>query len=135
LIPDKAPQTLASVSFSSDKNNTFLAGGTSSGTVLLWNMNDLLRDPSTLPIILQGGVKVYDEVIFAPDNKWVFAYGSEEPLKAWRVNFEDVLNFACEVAGRNLSPTEWDLYGFTEEYRATCSNSAVQAQTVSTPAP
>jgi len=83
-------------------------------------MSDLLNDSGTLPIVLQGGAKAYDHIAFMPDNQWILAYGTDEPLKAWRSKFDDVLKFACEAAGRNLSQAEWEKYGFTEDYHATC---------------
>jgi len=136
LIPNRALNALASLSFNSDKGNIMLAGGTTNGKILLWNMNDLLSDVNTSPIVLQGGVKAYDEIAFTPDNSWILAYGSEEPLKAWRAKFEEVMEFACAAAGRNLTPSEWTKYGFTEAYRKTCEQWSLASERISiTPTP
>jgi WD40 repeat protein len=121
LIPNRALNALTSLAFNLDENNMVVVGGTANGKVLLWNLSDLLNDPNSLPIVLQGGVKAYDQIVFTPDNNWLLAFGANEPLKAWRANFEDILKFACEGAGRNLSRSEWARYGFTEDYRATCT--------------
>ena len=97
-----------------------VAGGTSNGKILLWNMSKLLNNSGTVPIVLQGGAKAYNHIAFTPDNQWILAYGAEEPLKAWRAKLDEALKFACEEAGRNLSLAEWEKYGFTEDYHATC---------------
>ncbi len=120
LLLNRALNALTSLAFNLDKNNSMVVGGTANGKILIWNLSDLLNSPNSLPIILQGGVKAYDQIAFTPDGNWLLAYGANEPLKAWRANFEDILSFACEAAGRNLSRGEWTRYGFTEDYRATC---------------
>jgi WD40 repeat protein len=135
LIPNRALHTLASLTFNSDKENILLAGGTTNGKILLWSMNDLLKDPNTLPIVLQGGVKSYNAITFTPDNEWIIANGTDEPIQAWRVRFDDVLKFACEAAGRNLTRAEWAQYSFTEPYRATCPQWSLEPESTPTPTP
>lgn len=133
LIPNRSLYALVSINFSGDEDNILLAGGTANGRILLWNLEELLQDPETSPTVLQGGERAYDRIYFTPDNRWILAHGEKEPLKAWRVLAEDVLEFACEVAGRNLSLDEWIRYGFTEEYRATCAERQVDARTSPSP--
>lgn len=133
LIPNQSINALTSITFNSDENNMLLAGGTSNGKILLWDLNELLMNEGTLPTVLQGGSKAYESISFSRDNKWILAYGDREPLKAWRVNPQDILGFACEVVGRNLSQDEWIKYGFTENYRATCNQGHVDAKTSVSP--
>ena len=55
-----------------------------------------------------------------PDGKAV-ATNSPRGVAVWDIDPEHLADAACRVAGRNLTPTEWDTYlGNAGEYRATC---------------
>ena len=38
----------------------------------------------------------------------------------WNLDPSTWRDIACRVVGRNLTPTEWETYGFTEPFRHTC---------------
>ena len=63
---------------------------------------------------LTGGIR--------PDGKAV-ATNSPRGVTIWDINPDHLAHAACQVAGRNLTPTEWDTYlARLGNYRATCPN-------------
>jgi WD40 repeat protein len=55
-----------------------------------------------------------------PDGKTV-AVNGREGLAVWSLEPDRLAEAACRLAGRNLTPTEWDAYlGHLGDYRATC---------------
>jgi WD40 repeat protein len=128
IIPGLGNQ-VTDVAISQD--NSLLAAGTNTGKMLLWTIDDLLA--GSTPLILSGGSKAFDHIEFTPDGRWLIGSGPEQPILIWHVQFDEVLALACETIGRNLTRAEWAQYGFTDEYRATCLQWPVEAETTSTP--
>jgi WD40 repeat protein len=57
-----------------------------------------------------------------PDGKAV-ATNSPHGVAIWDIDPEHLADAACQFAGRNLTPSEWDTYlGDPGDYRATCPN-------------
>jgi WD40 repeat protein len=100
-------------------DGTMLAAGTNAGKTLLWKIEDLLA--GNPPLTLFGGSKAFNHLEFSPDGRWLIGSGSEQPILLWHVRFDEALKLACEVVGRNLTPEEWSQNGFTDDYRATCT--------------
>ena len=49
------------------------------------------------------------------------AVNGREGLAVWSLEPDRLAEAACRLAGRNLTPTEWDAYlGHLGDYRATC---------------
>jgi len=107
-------------------DGSLLAAGTNTGKMLRWTIDDLLA--GSTPLILSGGTKAFDHIEFTPDGRWLIGSGSEQPILLWHVQFDEVLQLACETVGRNLTQSEWAQYGFTEPYRATCPQWPLEAE-------
>jgi WD40 repeat protein len=57
-----------------------------------------------------------------PDGRAV-ATNSPDGVAVWDIDPEHLADAACQVAGRNLTRSEWDTYlGHAGDYRATCPN-------------
>ena len=131
-IPLNSPgYQVLSLKFSPD--GTWLAGGTTDGKVLLWNM--LTLDTDTIPYILRGGNKAYEDLFFTNDGRWLFAGGAYANYVGWRMETQELINLACVNAARNLTRAEWAQYGFTEDYRATCLQWPVELEPIATSMP
>jgi hypothetical protein len=51
------------------------------------------------------------------------AINDRHGIALWDINPEHLAEAACRLAGRNLTPTEWDTYLADEgDYRPTCPN-------------
>ena len=122
---------LASLAFSPD--GAWLAAGTSTGKVLLWNMRE--DGPESVFYVLDGGSKTYNQLFFSKDGRWLLAGGPEEEFVSWHMETNTLLEMACTSAGRNLTRAEWTQYGFTENYRATCPQWPIEPEPTSTPTP
>jgi WD40 repeat protein len=120
---------IAALAFNHD--GSLLAGGASSGKILLWKMTNF--DPNSPPTLLTGGTQDYNRVVFTSDGRLLIADGPNAPIIAWHMNLETMLSLACQAAGRNLTQTEWNLYGFTEDYRATCPQWPLEPEATATP--
>ena len=84
------------------------------GTARLWDLQDLSKDPVVLQHVESVGLPVMSQngnyLITSTNN---FTY-------IWRMDFDEVHDLACRLAGRNLTQAEWSKYLGSLEYRRTC---------------
>jgi len=92
-------------------NSDILTGTTEFDDSLIWELSSILEDPSSIPVVSTVGK------FMTSDGKWLFS-----------LNYDDLLKAVCPSIGRNLTRNEWELYGFTEDYRATCPQFAVEEE-------
>ena len=96
--------------------SSFVTGG-SDGRVLLWDgVNGELR--SALP----ADYGTWPMPAFLPDSRTVIL-ASHEPTSRvyhWDTNVDYWIEFACQVAGRNLTEEEWQEAFGDDPYRETC---------------
>lgn len=57
-----------------------------------------------------------NSAIFSGDGKQVYAGGADNLLRVWEVDINDLVDYACAVIGRDLTPAERQKYEipFTE---------------------
>ena len=76
----------------------------------IWDPLDATTDEFGVPMIVGDRVGT------------VWAIGDPSGVRLWNIDPASWPGIACERAGRNLTPTEWERYlPAGEPYRATCS--------------
>jgi WD40 repeat protein len=100
------------VSFSPD--GRLLAASSADQTATVWDLASRTRLGTTFPTV-QGAVPVAD---FAPDGDLVIAYLAD--AVEWPMNPRTWERFACKVAGRDLTPAEWDDILPDRDYQRVC---------------
>jgi WD40 repeat protein/class 3 adenylate cyclase/tRNA A-37 threonylcarbamoyl transferase component Bud32 len=99
------------VSFSPD--GRLLAANSGDLTATVWDLASRERLGTTFPA-MQGAVAAQ----FAPDGDLVIAY-SGDAVK-WPMDPRKWMRFACQVAGRDLTPAEWGDVLPDRDYRRVC---------------
>jgi len=87
------------VSFSPD--GRLLAASSADATAAVWDVATRTRLGTTFPAV-QGAPIAH----FAPDGDLVIAYDAD--AVKWPMNPRTWARFACDVAGRDLTPAEWE---------------------------
>jgi WD40 repeat protein len=90
---------VAQISFSPDGH--LFAVGSSDQTATLWDLQSRQRIGSTFPN--PGGA--IPALAFGPDNSLMISYLAD--ATEWTTDVQTWEQFACQVAGRDLTPTEW----------------------------
>ncbi|GLW11533.1 hypothetical protein Misp01_66610 [Microtetraspora sp. NBRC 13810] len=105
-----------SVVFSPDGTLLAGAGGTDL-TVRLWNV--ARRQP--VGGELTGHSDAVWSVAFSPDGKMLATPSSDATIRLWRLNRPaNPAAALCDIAGRPLTPAEWDRYVPGEEFQQVC---------------
>jgi WD40 repeat protein/class 3 adenylate cyclase len=116
--PLQARASLSAVRFSS--NGSLAAVGTAKGAVALFDVAN--RQLLGEPFVGHSG-NVYS-VAFTSDGTGVVSGGADGRVLLWNVDLwvdESALRErACDLVGRNLTPSEWELYLPGSSYRRTC---------------
>jgi WD40 repeat protein len=107
---------IADLSFSPDGH--WLASSSYDHAVILWPV-DL---PDLKPFRLQGHANTVGAVAFRQDGQLLATGSADGTIRLWTLPVTELIQLACQTAGRNLSPSEWQQYFGEEEYRKTCPN-------------
>ena len=92
-------------------------GADTAGNVLLWDMStrSTIGDPFPGPAADRPAA-----ALFTPDGRSVVVVSDTGAGWVWDVDRSDWLARACEVAGRSLTPQEWQEFLPDRPYHATC---------------
>lgn len=107
--------------FSPDDQLVAVSGETS---VYVWNMADLRAGQAGQPIQLSGHNVLLRQVIFRPDGQ-VISASADGAVHAWVARLDTLVTMACELAWRNLTWDEWQLYLGNDTYQPSCPNRPV----------
>jgi WD40 repeat protein len=105
---------VSNVTFSPDGKT--LASVNDGNTIILWDV--AMRTALSTPLI--GHANSVNSMVFSPDGRSLASGGRDHTVVLWDVDPASWRTRACEIAGRNLTRTEWTQYLFGEPYRATC---------------
>ncbi|SET80736.1 WD40 repeat domain-containing protein [Nonomuraea wenchangensis] len=104
-----------SVAFSRDGSR--LASGGDDGTVRLWDT----ATHKQLGTSLTGHAEGVRSVAFSPDGSRLASGGNDATVRLWGVGMpRDLHSAVCALAGRSLTPQEWQQYTRDEPYKRSC---------------
>jgi WD40 repeat protein len=106
------------IAFSPD--GKVIASGSSDNTIILWDVSNPYT-PTRIGKALIGHNNRLTSIDFSRDGR-LLASGSEDgTIILWDITKEAWRTKACRLAGRNLTPIEWEQYiPFTGIYKKTC---------------
>jgi WD40 repeat protein len=100
-------------------NGRWLASGSWDNSIKLWHLN--FSTQTWLPIgTLQGHTSFISDLAYSPDGRWLASASLDKTVMLWDVDTKNWLKQACQIAGRNFTPAEWQYYLKDEPYQATC---------------
>ena len=91
-----------------------LVTASNDSTVRVWD----LKNPGAEPLVLRGHEDVIHALGFAPDGRLVTA-GYDKTARVWELSVPRLISQAKIVAGRDLTPEEWERYFPGQPYRRT----------------
>jgi WD40 repeat protein len=98
-------------------NSKWLATGSTDNTIRLWNMDYRRNDP----IVLSGSNYELNYLEFEPNMRFLVSNTIWLEAQLWHLTPTDLRALVCQVANRNLSPSEWQQYMPANQLRAaTC---------------
>ena len=107
---------ILSVAYSPD--GMHVAAASLDGTIRIWNL--LNSDFDNQPIVLTGHESPVNSLIYNDDGTRLISGSDDGAVYIWRTDPQELIGIACDIAGRNLSKSEWDQYMFESEYHKTC---------------
>ncbi len=84
--------------------------------VLLWD----LEQPTPAPLTIHSPARSLTAEGFSPDVRWLIT-DNDSGMQLWQVKVDELISKACEAAGRNLTPAEWQQYFPNQDYDKTCA--------------
>ncbi len=106
---------VTSVAFS--PNGQTLASGSYDKNIILWDLS------TGLPIgpPLRDHTNDVNSVAWSPDGEYLVSGSWDTTLTLWKVNLTPWSERACQIANRNLTQTEWDVFiGSSFEFHELC---------------
>jgi WD40 repeat protein len=85
--------------------------------LILW---DILNNRQQIGEALAGSTGSVLSLFFSQDNKSLFSGTPSGSILSWDVNPDSWAERVCELAGRNLTELEWQLFLPQTDYTKTC---------------
>ena len=107
---------IRTIAFSS--KGRWLLTGSEDGTVRLWDLHS--DDVEGSVRVLRGHKNAVTAVAMSSEGRWMASGTDDGSVWLWRLKMDELREWACHIAGRNLSFFEWNQYFRGEEYRLSC---------------
>jgi WD40 repeat protein len=110
------------------RDGDILVSGSANNLIALWNLNppQLIGDP------MVGSDGSVTGLALGEDHSQLYSASDQGTILLW--DLELWKQTACEIAGRNLNPMEWDQFFPNQDYRATCNQHPIETPTPPAPA-
>lgn len=92
--------------------------GSAGGTARLWDLTKI--GLATAFVTLNGHEQDVTTIAISPDSHWLVTGSVDNTVRIWPLQLDDLIDLACDTAGRNFSKQEWQQYLPDQEYRKTC---------------
>lgn len=100
-------------------NNQIIATGSEDTNVILWDASSGQR----IGDALRGHSGIVNALAFHPDGSILVSSSYDQSMIVWQIGVDVWIRLACQIANRNLTFEEWNLYIGEDEYRPTCPSS------------
>jgi WD40 repeat protein len=107
-----APAGIAQISFSPD--GTMMVVSSDDGSTTLWDVRSSTQVGGSFP----ERPSIFTSTVFEPNGKLLIQYSSD--AGEWPMDVGSWERFACQVAGRDLTPAEWHAILPTRPYMHVC---------------
>ena len=84
-------------------------GNRDNGNARLWDPTN--PDPASTARVLSRHKEVVWSVSFSGDSRWLITDASDATVRRWSLDTEWLLKYTREIAGRDLTDGERELYG------------------------
>ena len=78
----------------------------------LWDLAS--SDPASSMRVLRGHKAVTWSLCFSSDSRWLITDAGDSTIRRWCLDLDWLLNYTRLAAGRELTPTERELYGIND---------------------
>lgn len=118
IVLEEHEGSIGALAFSPSGRWLATASGPPDNTMLLWDTSDL----NASPVVLFRHEDRTLAMTFSPDERWLATRSEDKVVRVLKLQLSELIELACNTAGRNLTYEEWKQYFPGETYHPTCPN-------------